>query len=394
MASLGGDASSGCRPVRLLACLLAASLLGCAGDLPPLSRPTVYTAPDPSSDERYCAWFGSAGDDILYFGESAFWSTFRAAGGRPTADLDHAGPARIGRFDLARERFLPAFDLTRKGDSSGVWDVLVHPNGRVYFTTYFGASGYVDRETGAQRRFSEPGLGLNELAVGPEGNVLASRYGTSGNRASGGSVVLLDPDGGLLAEYALPAPEGLIAAPKTVAYDPLRERIWVTTDLLRADGAPMRKHRHDAYVLDSSDGSVIERIEDREIQFVAFGEDGAGYRAEVAGGKLWLRIVPADPNRAHVERLRIPLEHAFDSGMDFVQDIQIAPDGRAVITRWSGWVHVVDPTGMIRSLRLPAVETGGLDYTAVLRGERLCASYCGGVRVVCSDLPLPVWNFQ
>ncbi|MFQ5417313.1 MAG: hypothetical protein ACE5FL_09735 [Myxococcota bacterium] len=370
---------------------LAASLLGCAGGLPGLSRPAVYTAEAPSLTESYCAWFGSSRGDVLYFGESAFWSAFRAADGRPTADLDRAGPARIGRFDLAREAFLPALDVTRKGDASGVWDVLAHPNGRVYFTTYFGSSGYVDLETNAQRRFAEAGLGLNELALGPGGSILASRYGVSRKRARGGSIVVLDPDGRVLAEYPLPAPEGMIAAPKSIAYDPLRQRIWVTTDLLRVDGAPSRRARHDAYVLDAN-GVVLEQIDDREIQFVAFGEDGTGYRAEVADDKLWLRIVPADPNRAHVERLRIPLEHAFAAGSDFVQDIQIAPDGRAVITRWSGWIHVVDATGAVRSLRLPSVQAGGLYYTAVLRKSRLCASYCGAVQVVCSDLAPPLWG--
>lgn len=350
----------------------------------------VHTRTEPDSDERYCAWFGDRSGDILYFGESAFWSTFRANAGRATADLDHGGPARIGRFDLANEKFLPALVVTRPDDRSGVWDVLAHPNGRIYFTTYFGWAGSVDPATGRSRRFEAAGRGLNELSLGPDGSILATRYGVSGRREDGGSVVVLDADGQVVAEHSLEAPAGTIAAPKSVAYDPVREEIWVTTDLLpnRRDAEPTP--RHDTYVLDSR-GAELRRIESPEVQFIAFAPDGTGYRAEVTGRKLWLRIIPADPMRSRIEGLRIPLEHAFASGADFVQDIQIADDGRAVLTRWSGWVHVVDDTGSIESVRLPAVASEGLYYTAVLRDRRVCASYCGDLTVVCRDLHSSLW---
>jgi hypothetical protein len=353
-----------------------ATLAACvAGTGPGASAPTVYTAAPPAAEESFCAWFGDRGGDVLYFGQSAFWSTYRAAGGDPTADLERAGPALIGRFDLVREVLLPPLDVGLPSDRSGVWDVLAHPNGRVYFTTYFGSSGFFDLATGETRRFEAAGRGLNELAHGPDGSVLVTRYGASDRRDEGGSVVV----------HPLVAPDGYIAAPKTVAHDRVRGEIWVTTDLLPVDpngGAPVR---HDAYVLDG-EGRELRRIADPEIQFVAFAADGTGYRAEVAGRKLWLRVMPAAAPESGIGRLRIPLEHAFDAGVDFVQDIQLTEDGRAVVTRWSGWVHVVDATGATRSLRLPPITPDGLYYTATLRDERICASYCGEVRVVCQDL--------
>jgi hypothetical protein len=365
--------------------LAIASLASCAGGSPDPIPAAIHTAGSPSSDEDYCAWYGDVRDGVLYFGQSAFWSTFRSGGGRPTADLEHAGPALIGRFGLAREQLLAPLDVTAAGDRSGVWDVLAHPNGRIYFTTYFASAGYADLATGAVRRFDEAGAGLNELALGPGGNLLASRYGVLGGRDRSGSIVLLDPDGAVLAEYPLTPPAGYIAAPKTVAYDRLREEIWVTTDLLPRGGDPKARVRHDTYVLDGQ-GAQRRRIERPEIQFVAFAENATGYRAEVEGGKLWLHILRPDPEHSPMRELRIPLEHAFASDVDFVQDIQITADGRAVATRWSGWVHVVDATGSIRSLRLPPFEPRGLYYTATLHDGRVCATHCRDVSVVCRDL--------
>ena len=62
--------------------------------------------------------------------------------------------------------------------------------------------------------------------------------------------------------------------------------------------------------------------------------------------------------------------------------------GRIVVSRWSGHVHLVDArSGAVTSLKLPALADGGLYYTAVLRDDRVCATYCAGVRVVCRDVP-------
>jgi hypothetical protein len=369
--------------------LAAASSTGCIGGVPEPAPPAVYTAEAPSPDERYCAWFGDTRGNVLYFGQSAFWSTHRASGGRPTADLDHAGPALIGRFDLAHERLLPPLDVTEQGDRSGVWDVLAHPNGRIYFTTYFNSAGYVEPATGEVRRFEAAGDGLNELVLGPEGNILVSRYGVRGRRDLSGSVVVLDPDGAVLAEHPLTPPTGFITAPKTVAYDPVREEIWVTTDLLPLGDDPKARIGHDTYVLDAQ-GAQLRRIQRPEIQFITFAEDETGYRAEVEDRKLWLRIRPPSADGSRRAELRIPLEHAFASDFDFVQDIQITAEGEAVVTRWSGWVHRVDATGSIRSLRLPPFEDAGVYYTAALHGRRVCATHCRDVSVVCRDVDSPL----
>jgi hypothetical protein len=383
MATFCGAATRGCRSAGAIA-LAAAVLTSCiAADLEPIP-PAIHTAGAPSPLEDYCAWFGDVRDGVLYFGQSAFWSAFRTSGGRATADLDHAGPALIGRFDLARERFLSPLDVTEVGDRSGVWDVLAHPNGRIYFTTYFASAGFADLATGEVRRFDEAGAGLNELAPGPDGNLLVSRYGFLGEPDRSGSVVLLEPDGAVLAEYPLTPPAGSTVAPKTVAYDGLREEIWVTTDLLPSDDAEARIG-HDTYVLDGR-GVQLRRIAKPEIQFIAFAGNGTGYRAEVEGHKLWLRILPPGPKPSPIGELRIPLEHAFASAFDFVQDIQITADGRAVVTRWSGWVHVVDATGAIHSLRLPPFEPRGVYYTATLHDHRICATHCRDVSIVCRDL--------
>jgi len=51
-------------------------------------------------------------------------------------------------------------------------------------------------------------------------------------------------------------------------------------------------------------------------------------------------------------------------------------------------VHVVPAGGgEARSVRLPAVGERGLYYTAVLAQDRICATHCGGVEVVCGPAP-------
>jgi hypothetical protein len=364
---------------------LAVSTAAClSADLSP--RPAlVATAPAPSRDERYCAWYGDRSGELLYFGESGFWSALRRSGGRPTADLDRAGPAWIGRFDLAAERLLPPIDVTSSDDRSGVWDVVAHPNGRLYFTTFFGFAGSVDPDTGIVQRFPGAGRGLNEIALGPGENLLASRYGAGDGSQTGGGVVVMDPDGRIIAEFPLTPPAGFDAAAKTVAYDRLRDEIWVTTDLLPRAESDDPTIRHDAYRLDGR-GAEIERIASPEVQFVAYAADATGYRAEREGEMLWLSIVPPGEQNPSDATLRIPLARDFPAEFDFVQDIQFATDGSAVVSRWSGWVHVVDANGAVRSLRLPPVDPRGLYYSATLRGERVCATHCGDVTVVCQDL--------
>jgi hypothetical protein len=324
--------------------------------------------------ERACAWYGDARDGILYFGESAFWDAARAHGD-PLADRLVPGPRRIGRFDLAASRLLEPLDAGPGEAPTGVWDVLAHPNGRVYFTTWFDAMGFVDARSGEVRRLEGLGRGLNEIAPGPGATLLVSRYGNPDDASAGGSVLVADLEGTAVAELPVAAPAGHRSAPKTVAFDPARDEIWVTTDLFPLAGGAIR---HDAYLLDRS-GREKRRIERPEVQFVAFGPDGTGLLAEVEGTRLDLRVrPPAGPDRV------LPVDAAFAANADFVQDIHFAPDGRAVLTRWSGVVHVFQPPNSLATLRLPRLEPGGLYYSGVLAGERVCATHCGGLTVVCA----------
>lgn len=329
-------------------------------------------APEPSPSERYCAWYGSARAGTLYFGQAAFWPAFRARDGDPTGDLAEPGPQLVGRFDLAAGELLEPLDVTAPGARSGVWDVHAHPNGRVYFTTYFEAMGWVDPSSRRVRQLPELGTGLNEIAPGPGDDLLVSRY--AGPDGGNGSVLLVSPDGEARAELPLRPPAGFRVAPKTVAYDPLREEIWVTSDLLATDGSAPR---YDAFVL-GLDGRERRRIESPEVQFASFSADGDGARAELHDRQLWLvRRRPGSPES------RLLLDQAFARELDFVQDIVLAADGVTVVTRWSGLVHVVDAADALRTLHFPRLEEGGLYYTAVPAEGRICATYCAGVRVVC-----------
>lgn len=357
-------------------------LPGCGPVSTPIRAGGAHDYPALGSAERYCSWYGDAREGVLYFGVSAFWSAMRSHGGDPTADLRRAGPVVVGRFDLRSEKRLDGLEVGVAGNRSGVWDVLAHPNGRVYFTTFYESAGYVSTDTGAFTRLPQLGSGLNELAHGPRGSLLVSRYGGDRGADEDGAVLAFDPEGALIAEYPLTAPEGFHVAPKTVAYDPSREEIWVTTDLLptRASSPP----RHDAYVLDAA-GRELRRIAEPEIQFVVFAPDGSGYLAEVDGRSLWLRA--STPGEELSTARRIALDDRFEEGLDFVQDMQTAPDRRLVVTRWSGWVHLVGPNLEVGTVRLPALAEGGLYYTAVATGDRICATYCAGVSVVCADAP-------
>jgi len=357
-------------------------LVGCAHPESHGSHARIYVGAPPSAVERYCAWYGDARDDVLYFGMAAFWSAMRTHGNDPMADWIEPGPVVIGRFDLRGERMLAPLRVGVEGDRSGVWDVLAHPNGRIYFTTFYESAGYADLRSGRSVRFTNLGAGLNELALGPDAGLLASRYGSGSGREGNGSIVSFDADGALLAEFPLRAPDGYQVAPKTVAFDPTRRQIWVTTDLLPT--APGDPQRHDTYVL-SEHGEELGRISEPEIQFVAFGADGTGYRAEVEGRKLWLRI--SAPNDEPNGGRKILLDGAFAAALDYVQDIALGADGRAVVTRWSGWVHVIDSPSEVRSTRLPQFDADGLYYSAVAEGDRICATYCADVSVVCGDIP-------
>jgi streptogramin lyase len=360
-----------CGSAFLVLCGLATLAAACAKA--PASPPTA-SAPAP-----VCSWYGDADDGTLYFGESAFWSAMRAAGGDPRAESRlPPGVQHVGRFDLASETMLAPL-ATPTG--RGTWDVLVHPNGRVYFTSYFDDAGAIDPATGAAVRFAAAGHGLNELALLPDGRVLATRYGAM-DGGGGGSLVLLDPAGAIQAEHLLAAAPGETIAAKSLAYDPVRRVVWINTDVL-PDGAPTR---HDARIVDLASGRELARFSEPELQFPQFGPDGHGWFAWLAGRRLVLQITePGAATGPQAGRFLL-LDGDFAAGVDFVQDLRVQRDGRVVVTRWSGRVHVVDPDDRIRTVELPRAD-GGVYYTAVAHGERVCATHCAGVRVECASLP-------
>jgi len=330
-----------------------------------------------------CSWYGDADDEVLYFGESGFWAAMHQAGGDPTADIESAAPQVVGRFDLDRETMLPSLRTATPLARSGTWDVLVHPNGRVYFTSFYDPAGAIDPKTGAALRFDATGMGLNELALLPDGEILATRYGRTGG--GDGSLVVLDAEGNVRAEHPLaPAPGATVAA-KSVIADPIRRVAWVNTDLVSADGG---RPRHDARVVDLATGREIARFDGTpELQFPTFAPDGRGYFAWVEGTRLVLQVTEPGEAQGPESGRMLLLDDAFKTGVDFAQDLRVQRDGRVVATRWSGAVHVIDEDDEVRTVRLPRTEENGLYYTAVAKGDRVCATYCAGVRVVCADLP-------
>lgn len=377
-------------------CFAALLVLGCA-----TTEVQIHELPRPSADERYCAWYGEARDDVLYFGQAPFWWAMRTSGGSPRADLATAGPQLIGRFDLAARELLASLDVSEYGERgepgqpsepssrSGVWDVLPHPNGRIYFTTFFESAGAIDPRSGEVVRFDGLGTGLNELALGPEGAIVATRYGGyGGDPEASGSVVLFSPDGLLLAEYPLRAPKGFVLAPKTVAWDEKGGRYWLTTDLVQRDPkvAPPPSE-HPTIVLDAA-GAEIARVAGRELQFVRFGRDGQGVGAFASKGAL--RLMELGPGAPRWQLEVIPgkvLDPEFSARFDFVQDIAFGPEREVIVTRWSGRIHVVSADGSQRDVQLPRDDPTGLYYSSALAGDTVCSTWCSDVAVVCAQLP-------
>jgi hypothetical protein len=361
----------------------AAAALGACAPPPPPTRGASNAdaaAHAPSASVPDCAWFGDARDDVLYFGISRFWRAQRDAGGDARAELRAGGARELGRFDLTRRAQLAPIAVGPADAKSGVWDVLAHPNGWIYFTTFWERAGRVDPASGAVEWFAAAGDGLNELALGPEGRVLATRYGRGG---ASGSLVVLSERGEVVAEHALAANEGVVAAAKSLAYDASRAAVWLNTDLLPASGGATA---HDARVIALADGRELARWSAPELQFVTFAADGTGFAVERSEELLLLRVVPAG-TRAPLQLAGriIALDDAFPA-LDFAQDVKLTPEGAVVITRWSGEVHVASPDGSVRTLALPNRD-GGLYYTGVVREHEVCATRCAGIDVLCAPLP-------
>jgi hypothetical protein len=285
--------------------------------------------------ERYSAWFGDERDGVIYFGLSPFWTEMRAHGGDPAADMLEPSAHAIGRFDMSRNAFLPALIARKPGDDSrsSVWDVLAHPNGWVYYTTYFEEMGRVLPGMDQVEHFDDLGPGLNEIALGPDQNLYVTRYGAD---KKDGSVVAISPEGRKLREAALHAQNGALTAPKSIAVDPLSGDVFVNADVVAPGGAvSFAAFRLDAEL------RLKERFDKGvELLFVAFdATSGRGFFVEDRGGRLDLRVTRAD-----VELLRVDLGPR--DAHDFAQDIHFnAAEDTAAIAFWSGRVELVRQAG-------------------------------------------------
>jgi len=310
--------------------LVALALCGCALRGPP---PKVFRTHmlGLGGGERYSAWFGDERDGVIYFGLSPFWTEYHAHGGDPSADLLEPSAHAIGRFDMAHEAFLPAVIARRPGPDSrsSVWDVLAHPNGWVYYTTYFEEMGRVRPGMGDVERFDSLGRGLNEIALGPgpDQNLYVTRYGAG---QGDGGVAVVSPEGKLVREVRLHARPGATTAPKSIAVDPSSGEVWLNADVIARD----KSVTFAAFHL-GPDLALLERFDPPyELEFVAFDAAGRGFFVEDRNGRLGLRVV-----RAGAELLAVDLGPRDPH--DFAQDIHFAPDGTAAIAFWSGRVEVV-----------------------------------------------------
>jgi hypothetical protein len=328
---------------------------------------------------------------VLYFGLSPFWTLWWQSGGDSRAELEAPGDLLIGRFDLARRRFLAPLRALPKEERSraSVWDVLAHPNGRIYFTTFFEAAGSIAKDGSDARRYPALGSGLNELALGPDGLIYATRYSDVPEdpaRQTRGGLLVFTPTGERVREIAIEPEGGRFRAPKSLAVDPLSGELWLNLDAFAADGGVT----YQTLRFDARGRLLAEQTAPPELHFAAFDARGRGWFAESSGGELSLRVA-----RAGAQLARASLGPR--SELDFVQDIQFADDGRALLALWSSRVIVAElaPGGALETreiaLRRPPEcappEGRSLLYTAVARRDRLFATLFCGATVLEARLP-------
>ena len=340
--------------------------------------------------EAYSAWFGDSDGRVLYFGLSPFWELWWRTDGDARADLAEPGDLLIGRFDLDRQSFLPPLHVRGLTDDphSSVWDVLVHSNGRIYYTTYFEGMGSVSSDGTDVKVFAHLGTGLNELYEGPRGNIYVTRYSNTPRRVelqNYGGVAELTPEGALVREIRFLRDDERFTAPKSVAVDPGSGEIWVNTDTFWVDGSV----RHETIHL-APDGSEISR-EDAppELHFVNFGPGGRGYFAESVDGVFRLRVTQGGRELAVV-----PLGPR--GALDFIQDIHFTPRGDAILAYWSGRVTVVRREGSeFRPQEILLTppddclppQRESLLYSAVAHRGRVYATLHCGATVLSAPLP-------
>lgn len=318
--------------------------------------------------EPYSSWFGDTDGRILYFGLSAFWETSLQCGAEtnsycPLSDLKEPGDHLIGRFDMVDERFLAPLVVRRADPAapSSVWDVLVHSNGRIYYTTFWDEFGSVLPDGGDVQHYAGAGVGLNELWEGPEGEIYATRY--LGDRPG---IAVFGPDGVLRRELPLPQDAGALICPKSLAVDPNTRDIVFNSDIFYTDNRPPG---HDAFRM-SPDGEIIERTAYPILAFLSFDRAGRGWFVDDYGERNVLRIVtPSGDSTSHDLGAHDPL--------DLVQDIKHAGD-ITLITSWGMRVSVVRERagkGFAVSTLTPERPNNcprdfALGYTAVLSPHR------------------------
>jgi hypothetical protein len=364
--------------------LVALALAACVSPPPAPSSTALLRGPElVFGEERYSAWFADERDGVVYFGLSPFWTELWRTGD-PAADRRHAGPHLIGRFALDTEAFLAPLVARAAAPEvrASVWDVLAHPNGWIYYTTFFEEMGRVHPGTGAVERFDALGLGLNELAVGPDGAVYATRYGS---QAAAGALVVLEPDGRLRREIALHTRDGTFTAAKSVAVDPRTGRVLVNADVLHPDGPVTFAY----FAIDAARGEPIRAVTERELLFAAYDPSGRGALVEAHDGRVHLTLVEG-------ERTLASADLGPRDPNDFAQDIHFADDGTAAIAFWSGRIELARERGgrfERASLRLDKPEDCGppagrsLVYSAFAERERVYATLYCGVALLRAGLP-------
>ncbi len=372
---------------------MALSLLvvaGCVSAPPPAPGPAVFRAPEAGTVvERYSAWFADERDGVIYFGLSVFWTALWATGD-PRADLRFPSAHLIGRFELSSESFLPPLVARASGPDvrSSVWDVLAHPNGWVYYTTFYEEMGRVRPDTGEVEYFPELGFGLNELALGPNGRIYATRYGSGrddpGQRGDG-AIVVVSESGLLLREIPLHARDGAVTAVKSVAVDPSSGRAFANADVLEVGGGVAFAR----FVLGADLALVAGPSFEPELLFVAFAPDGRMYTVEDDRGQLRLSLRGAD-------RVAVTVELGKREPADFAQDIHFGADGTAVIAFWSGRVELVrERDGRVEHASLVLEKPGdcgpppgrSLVYSAFATRNAVYATLYCGATILRAPLP-------
>jgi hypothetical protein len=329
--------------------------------------------------ERYGSWFGDTDGRILYFGLSPFNAVLRrceAEGGElcPLRDLAETGDHLIGRFDMDEERFLEPLRVRPNdpGATSSVWDVLVHGNGRIYYTTVWNEFGSVRLDGSDVQHHPGAGAGLNELWEGPDGEIYVTRY-----LGENPGVAIFGPDGGLRRELVMPQAPGATICPKSLAVDPATREVWLNTDVFYDDGGV----GYDAYRL-SADGAVLEKVSHPAIVFLSIDPAGRRWFVDDADLAWTLRIVEPDGGTTRVEL-------GARASLDVVQDIKHHGDV-TVLSTWQRRVFAVRAPagGPVESCVLPAPpvdcdDDAALGYTAVVaRDGRVYETVDCGIGVV------------